>query len=230
MSDSPEVFPDGAEGKAIFKYGQEEFFTWYTVYGDLKSSTRTPLVILNGGPGCSYHYLLSCYDLYTKYQIPLVFYDQLGASNSYKPEWKLEDKPKSFWSNELHIDELLNLVRHLEIDDRFGLLGHSWGAMMAAKTAAQRQPKGLRSIVLASGTPSMPLFVEETRKLINNLPAEHRDAILKHEADGTTDHPDYMTAKEFFYAKHVCRLAVLPEMMFKTDEKLKENGVVYHAM
>ena len=228
MSDTP--IPTGTEGKAVFKHGQDQFYTWYTTYGDLKSSEHTPLVLLHGGPGSNHYGMLSCYDLYAQFGIPLVFYDQLGSSNSYEREWNLEDKPLSFWNHELHIDELLNLVRHLGIEDKFNLLGHSWGAMMVTKTAAQRKPKGLRKIVAADGTNSMKLFVEETRKLIDKLPAEYRDAILKHEADGTTDHPDFKKAASFFVKRHVNRLDVLPDMLKKMVEVKEKNKLVYSRM
>lgn len=38
------------EGKA--------YQTWYKVFGNLKSTDRTPLVILHGGPGFSHDYML----------------------------------------------------------------------------------------------------------------------------------------------------------------------------
>jgi len=55
--------------------------------------------------------------------IPIVFYDQLGGGRStHRP-----DAPKDFWTPELFMDELDNLLKHLHIQDDFDLLGHSWG-------------------------------------------------------------------------------------------------------
>lgn len=223
-----ESFPEGVEGRAKFK----EFETWYVRYGDLKSTSgRTPLVTIHGGPGASHHYLKSCIDLYTKYGIPLVLYDQIGVSNSNDPEWKLHEKPVSFWTTELFADELENLVEHLGIQDNYDLLGQSWGGLLATQFAADRQPKGLRRLVAASTTPSIKLFLDVVApRLIDALPAEHRDAIRKHEKEGTYDHPDYLAAVQVFFSRHIYRLPTLPKAVQQTMDIIQNDGHVYRTM
>ena len=90
--------------------------TSYKVYGDLKSGT-TPVVALHGGPGSTHHYIISIADLYVKYSIPVVFYDQLGNGDSTHLPEKVGDAG-SFWTEQLFLDELDNLLRHLGIQDR----------------------------------------------------------------------------------------------------------------
>lgn len=53
----------------------------------------------------------------------MVLYDQLGNGQSSH----IHDVPASFWSAELFMDELDNLVRHLGIADDFDVVGNSWG-------------------------------------------------------------------------------------------------------
>jgi pimeloyl-ACP methyl ester carboxylesterase len=67
------------EGHAPFVVGDETFETYYKVVGDLENRTKTPLVLLHGGPSFAHNYLLSCVDLNASFNIPLVFYDQLGS-------------------------------------------------------------------------------------------------------------------------------------------------------
>ncbi|KAJ8483332.1 hypothetical protein ONZ51_g4803 [Trametes cubensis] len=142
--------------------------TWYQVYGNLKSGV-TPVVALHGGPGSTHHYILSLIDLWTKYSIPIVFYDQLGNGKSTHLPEKTGDAG-SFWTEELFLDELDNLLRHLGIQDEYVILGQSWGGMLAARHAT-RQPKGLKRLVISDSPASMPLFVKAANEeLIAKLP------------------------------------------------------------
>ena len=55
--------------------------------------------------------------------IPVVFYDQIGnGASSHCP-----GVPPDFWTPELFMDELDNLLKSLGIYDDFDLLGQSWG-------------------------------------------------------------------------------------------------------
>lgn len=111
------------QGVVPFTVDGKTYQTWYSVFGDLKSG-GTPLVALHGGPGLTHDYLLPISDLAASGQA-VIFYDQLGNGHSSH----LPDVPESFWTIELFINELQNLLLHFEIDKDFALLGHSWGGM-----------------------------------------------------------------------------------------------------
>lgn len=55
--------------------------------------------------------------------IPIVLYDQIGSGASSH----FRDAPDTFWHPYLFLDQLDNLVEHLDIHRNFDLLGHSWG-------------------------------------------------------------------------------------------------------
>jgi proline-specific peptidase len=113
---------------------------WYTIFGDLKSSVR-PLICLHGGPGAPHNYLLPIRNLVTTHKIPVIMYDQLGCGNStHLPEKNGDGK---FWTVDLFLSELDNLLSHLGIQDDYDLLGQSWGGMLGASHVI-RQPKGLK--------------------------------------------------------------------------------------
>ncbi|KAG1851018.1 hypothetical protein C8R48DRAFT_727003, partial [Suillus tomentosus] len=76
----------------------------------------------------SHIYMISHTEIYSLYDIPVIFYDQLGIGKS----THLRDKPAECWTPELFMDELDNLLVQLGVESDFDLLGHSWGGMLAA--------------------------------------------------------------------------------------------------
>ncbi|KAI1796316.1 prolyl aminopeptidase-2 [Ganoderma leucocontextum] len=202
--------------------------TAYKVFGDLKSGT-TPVVALHGGPGSTHHYILSIADLATIYSIPVVFYDQLGSGEStHLPEKSGE--AGSFWTEQLFLDELDNLLRHLGIQDNYSLLGHSWGGMLAARHAAGR-PKGLRRLVVSNSPACMRLFVKAAyEELIAKLDSPVRDALIRHEQAGTTDSLEYQDAMLQFYKRHLCRLWPWPAELNQSFEYMEKDHTVYLTM
>src|SRR5487761_2013105 len=187
------------QGTAPFRGGA----TWYRITGDLESPLA-PLVVLHGGPGVPHDYVLSLTALALRGRA-VIHYDQFGCgSSTHRP-----DEGEDFWTVDLFLDELDNLLDHLGIADSYHLLGQSWGGMLGAEHAI-RQPKGLRSLVLSNSPASMELWVSEAMKQRAALPESVRDALDTHEANGTTDDPQYLEATQFVYDLHVCRVVPSP--------------------
>ncbi|KAI0750876.1 prolyl aminopeptidase-2 [Daedaleopsis nitida] len=202
--------------------------TWYQVYGDLKSGT-TPVVAIHGGPGSTHHYLLSMVDLAVTYAIPVVFYDQLGNGNSTHLAEKSGDAG-SFWTEQLFLDELDNLLRHLGIQDNYSLIGQSWGGMLASRHAS-KQPKGLKRLVVSDSPADMQLFMKvANEELIPKLPQDVQDALIKNEKAGTTDSQEYQEAMIAFYKRHLCRLDTWPAEVNQSFEWMEKDHTVYHTM
>ncbi|TGS89910.1 alpha/beta hydrolase, partial [Mesorhizobium sp. M8A.F.Ca.ET.213.01.1.1] len=93
--------------------------------------------------------------------------------------------------------------------------GQSWGGMLAAEHAVRR-PSGLKALVLANSLASMKLWIEGAHQLRAQLPHDVRQALDRHEVDGTTDHPDYLAATRAFYDRHVCRVTPWPAEVART--------------
>jgi L-proline amide hydrolase len=200
-----------------------EHRTWFRVTGNLDSS-KVPLVVAHGGPGCTHDYVDSFKDLADAGRC-VIHYDQIGNGRS----THLRDAPKDFWTVALFLKELDNLTRHLGIAQRYNLLGQSWGGMLASEHAVLR-PDGLNALVLASSPSSMPVWVSEALRLRRHLPQDVQDTLARHEADGSYDHADYKAASDVFYNRHVCRLDVWPDEVKRTFAALAEDPTVYHAM
>lgn len=213
------MIDDALEGTAGFG----DWRTWYRVTGELGSG-RPPLVVVHGGPGCSHDYLLSLAALAESGRA-VVHYDQLGGGRS----THLPDADAGFWTVELFLAELDNLLAHLGIADSYHLLGQSWGGMLGAEHAI-RQPPGLRSLVISNSPASIALWVAEAARLRAGLPEEVRLALDRHEADGTVEDPAYLAATAAYYDRHVCRVIPNPPEVTRTFELLAEDPTVYHAM
>jgi L-proline amide hydrolase len=200
-----------------------EWETWYRVTGYL-SSPKVPLVVAHGGPGCTHDYLLALAEL-AKDGRAVVHYDQLGAGRS----THLADRGADFWTVDLFLDELQNLLTTLGVDDRYHLLGQSWGGMLGAEHAI-RQPPGLRALVLSNSPASMDLWASEATKLRALLAPEIEAALDRHEAAGTTQDPEYSAATQVYYDEHVCRVVPNPPEVVRTSEYLKKDPTVYNTM
>ncbi|MCC4598065.1 proline iminopeptidase-family hydrolase [Xanthomonas campestris pv. phormiicola] len=196
--------------------------TWYRVTGALDSGLL-PLMVVHGGPGCTHDYVDSFKDLATGGRA-VVHYDQVGNGRS----THLPEADPGFWTVDLFLAELDNLLRHLGIAD-YALLGQSWGGMLGAEHAVHR-PAGLRALVIANSPASMPLWRAAALRLRAALPEPVRAALDRHEADGNLDHPDYRAASDVFYAHHVCRVQPMPEEVARTFAAIEADPTVYHAM
>jgi L-proline amide hydrolase len=200
-----------------------EYETWYRVTGDLDSPT-TPLVLVHGGPGCSHDYLESLADIAASGR-PVVHYDQVGGGRS----TLLPGAGPAFWTVDLFLAELDNLLSFLGIEQRYFLLGQSWGGMLGAEHAI-RQPVGLKGLVLSNSPASMALWASEAKVLRAELPSETEAVLDRHEASGTTDDPEYLAATRVYYDLHVCRSLPYPPELVRTFEFLAKDSTVYNTM
>jgi len=203
----------------------DEGSTWYRVVGDPGSGGLAPLVLLHGGPGAPHDYLEPLSALTDQTGRACVFYDQLGCGRSQH----LPDAPQGFWLPELFCRELDALLAHLQISDRYHLLGQSWGGMLAMEHAL-RQPAGLRSLVIANSPASMRLWIQEANRLRRLLPEDVQQTLTRHEEAGTTDSEEYQQAMMRFYERHLCRIVPFPEELQRTFDLLDEDPTVYHTM
>ena len=197
--------------------------TWYRVVGDLKSS-KTPVMVLHGGPGAGHNYCEPIADVLAQTGRAAVLYDQIGCGNS----THLPDKPKEFWTPELFMEELVLLTEHLGISNKYNIVGQSWGGMLGMQFAIQK-PKGLNAMVIADSPASMEVWVSEANKLRKELPPEVEATLLKHEAAETTEDPEYIAAVDVFYSRHLCRIPQ-PPYVVASFEQLAADPTVYHTM
>lgn len=180
-------------------------FTWARLTEPAEPTGAAPLFVLHGGPGMAHDYVRNLDALADLTGRTVVHYDQIGCGrSSHHP-----DAPREQWMPQLFVDEFHSLRAALGIES-YHVLGQSWGGMLGAEIAVRR-PAGLEGLMICNSPASMQLWLEGAARLRSELPAEHREALDRHEADGTLDHPDYVEATRVFYERHVCRITPMPE-------------------
>ncbi|MEK9135668.1 MAG: proline iminopeptidase-family hydrolase, partial [Bacteroidota bacterium] len=165
---------------------------WYRVVG---SGSRTPLLLLHGGPGAASYYLKPLAALAD--ERPVIFYDQLGGGHSNRPN------DTTLWRIERFVEELAQVRQALGLKE-IHLLGHSWGSMLATDYMLTR-PAGVRSLILASPAISIPRWIHDADSLRSTLPDSVQSLILRHERAGTTDSPEYQSAMMMYYQRYLAR-------------------------
>jgi pimeloyl-ACP methyl ester carboxylesterase len=219
--------------------------TYYSIYGTLdNNSTRPPLVCIHGGPGATSIYMQPFSLLQVDYGVPVIIYDQLGCGQSTHLRDKKGDT--EFWTIELFVAELRNLLDALHIsDDTFDLLGHSWGAWIAVKFATQQQhvhavnndqkqeqeqePKPtqqLRKLIIAQSTADMPLRTPYFEAQMRALPPPHGEAAAHALQTKQTSTPAYAAALTAWLHHHMCRLSPWPAEFTACMAALAEDDTV----
>ncbi|KAF2962726.1 hypothetical protein GQX73_g10847 [Xylaria multiplex] len=196
--------------------------TWYKVVGKLDVP---PLIVLHGGPGAGHEYMETLVDLCEQYGIPIVLYDQVGCGRS--THFREKHGDEGFWTMNLFVAELDNLIDHLQLRDvGFSLLGQSWGGILAGAYACRR-PKGLMKLIIAGGPASLPLYMKGCQHLLAQLPPDVRRTIEECESKGDYESEDFNKASAVFYARHFCRLDPFPEAVQIGFQHLKEDPTAY---
>jgi proline-specific peptidase len=191
---------------------------WYRIVDEAPSDS-IPILLLHGGPGFTSEYLDSLEALAD--ERPVVRYDQLGCGRSDRP-----DDP-SLWNVVRFIEEVKVLRRELGLE-RVHILGQSWGSMLAVDYALTGAPKGIVSLILASPPLSIPRWVADTQKLLDEMPAEVRSTLEWHEREGFTSCPEYHAAVLEIYRRHLCRMQPWPIALERA--LAGASYVVYNAM
>lgn len=175
---------------------------WYRIFtNNSDQQNRAPIIILHGGPGTPHNYLLNLSDL-SKHR-SVIFYDQLGCGKSF-----IENADNDLWIMSRFVLELHELINALGIN-QFHLFGHSWGGSLAVEYALL-YPKNVRSLILASPVLSVPLWLEDTKRLLKKLPEPTQQIINQYEREGTTESSEYQIAKNEFN-NLLCRIHPNPE-------------------
>jgi len=191
---------------------------WYRIVGGGAPHENIPLLTVHGGPGIPHDYVLDMAELGSDTR-RVIFYDQLGCGRSDQPD------DTSLWTIARSVEEI-GIVRHELGLDKVHLWGQSFGGLFSLEYAL-RQPQGLVSLILASSTSSIPLWIAEANRLREELPPEVQATLLRHEQAGTTNDPEYLEATMRFYERHVIRVSPIPAHV---QRAMDQAGVVYYTM
>ena len=206
--------------KKVHKIPYLGYHTRAYVLGDLKSGV--PLIILHGGPG-------GCVERYepleklADFGIPLIFYDQLGCGYS-----KVPKNHNISWNFRVFLEEFDNLLRYFNLQ-KYCVLGHSWGGMLALEYVCNFEHKGLEKLILFSTLPSTQIWNEEHVKMFDEFTPSEKAALLAEKDGKEFDKKVYKKAVKKFVKNHVGKRSteIYP---FKRKKFPKTNREIYEKM
>ncbi len=134
------------------------------------NDTAQPVLVLHGGPGNDFRYLLSLKELSDDYY--MIFYDQLGSGLSERVD-----------AEELNLENALAdldaLMDHFCGGRKVNIIGHSWGGMLGTAYLG-RHPEKVNKIVLGEPGPLNPEMNEKFMERTGGLNAEFSFPLLWH--------------------------------------------------
>ncbi|WP_298216776.1 proline iminopeptidase-family hydrolase [Acidocella sp.] len=161
------------------------------------------LFCLNGGPGLPCDYVRDSHSFLAENGYRVVAFDQLGCGASDRPT-----DPR-LWTLDRYVEEVETVRTRLNLGI-VHLLGQSWGTWLGIEYALT-YPEAFKTITLANGAANIPHLITELERLRYALGHETVAMMQRHEAEGTTDHPEYQGAIAVLNYRHVCRLQDWPE-------------------
>jgi len=121
-------------------YTEIDGYKYHSVtYGD---ENATPLIIIHGGPGGDFNYLLSLKQLSKDHHV--ILYDQKGSGLSPRVQ-------SSELTLEKSIEDLHAIVKHFSKGKKVKLIGHSWGAMLAVGYLGQHPSSVSQAVIIEPG-------------------------------------------------------------------------------
>lgn len=134
-AEAPLVLPTVSDDLSLPSLSMSGVKLHLTTQGDPQNDT---VVLVHGGPGNDHRHLLALSPLSQEYH--LVFYDQRGAGLSERVSDEQVDLLQL-------TDELDAIGQHFSPGKKLRLIGHSWGAMLAA-AYLERHPDRVSHLVL----------------------------------------------------------------------------------
>ena len=178
------------------------------------------LFCLNGGPGLPYDYVRACHSWLSDRGYRVVAYDQLGCGRSDRPD------DTALWHIDRYIHEVEAVRQALGLG-KVHLLGQSWGTFLSIEYVLN-YPDRIKTLILANGAGDIPHLVSELDRLRGALGSETVKMMLRREAEGSIDHPEYQAAITILNYRHVCRLDDWPAPVKRSLDDW--NMAVYGTM
>jgi proline-specific peptidase len=208
------------EATAVFAVGGESFSTWYKVVGDLVGRSKRPLVIIHGGPSMGHDYLSPLADLAP--ERPIVFYDQIGCGRSSQAT----NKPATFWTIDLFLNQFMHLLQHLCISNDFDVLGHSIGTVLLSELLIRQSPAGLKRAVFSNPFCDTQEMLAVRMAQMLALPAWVVDTVK----DGMNDTPECRRAFKAYTDEHFCRTSPTPPEFDRAVDAAFKNVHIWNSL
>lgn len=161
------------------------------------------VVVLHGGPGGDFRSLQALEALGQSHRV--VFYDQRGAGLS-------ERVPAEALTLDGYLEELAAVIAHVAPGEAVSLIGHSWGAMLAAAYLGAEPERVTRAVLIEPGfldAEGQRRWTEAARPLMSG-PAFIRAAVLNGFRMMHVKGPDADAPQDFLIGRMVHHFASHP--------------------
>ena len=163
------------------------------------------LLMVHGGPGCPSRYLRDSHEDLVAHGVRVVTWDQLGCGESDRPV------DPALWTIDRFVAEMETVRSALGLGV-VDVLGQSWGGVLGVEYVL-RHPDHVGAFVAADTAFDLPAMQRGFDRKKEALGAETVTMIARHEAEGTTDHPEYQAAVTLLMNRHLCRIHPWPESL-----------------
>lgn len=153
-----------AQTENVINSGNSKLF--YRIFGKGK-----PMLIINGGPGMNSDGFSGIAQTLTQYDFQTITYDQRGTGKS-----TLEPLDSKTITMDLMVEDMENLRRHLNIE-KWTILGHSFGGIMATYYATKYPERIEKLILSSSGGINMDFTSYVSKRQQDNLTEMQRDSL-----------------------------------------------------
>ena len=166
------------------------------------------VLLIHGGPGCPSDYLRESHAPLVAQGFRVVTWDQLGSGSSDLPD------DKSLWTVARFVEETRMVCDALGLA-RVHVLGQPWGGILGLDFALA-YPERVRSFIGANTAFDLPRMQRGFERKKQALGEETCVMMGRHEAMGSTDHPEYQAAVTILMYRHMCRVPVWPAGLKKS--------------
>jgi L-proline amide hydrolase len=165
--------------------------------------------------------------------IPIVMYDQVGCGESTR--FRDRKRDETFWTPKLFVAQPKNVISKLGIQ-QFHLLGHSWGACLAALFAIREQPSGLRKLTICNCSTDLARLAEASLRLRKQMPFEVQEILDRCDCEDDFNREDDFNSEDgmqtmvYAYTLHACRTQPWPKELFNAMVAMQEDNTLYETM
>lgn len=173
------------------------------------------LLMVHGGPGCPSRYLRDSHEGLIEHGVRLVTWDQLGCGESDRAT------DPGLWTLDRFVAEMdtVRAVLDLGVID---VLGQSWGGVLGLEYLL-RHPEHVGAFIAADTAFDLPGMQRGFDRKKDALGAETVTMMARHEAQGTTEHPEYQAAVTLLMHRHLCRIHPWPESLLWCMQNIGEE-------
>ena len=140
-----------------------------------ENDSAIPILYLHGGPGGNFESFTPMAEMLAK-DCKVYMSNQLGSDES------TDVGDESLWVPERYIETLNTVIREMNVD-RLHLIGHSWGAMLAAEHVLRTPDSPVKSITMVSPYLSTEIWIRDAKSRLAEMGEDYLRTVEESEKE-----------------------------------------------